>query len=233
MAFVYRYVNNNPYPVSVSNKRGGMTKFAQGKGTTDPWYAHFVGNKRLTRVPILQEDSSGIVKPYPVVPVNKRPLVSLSVPVEEFTPDYIRKAGIYTCVHCPNFKSASKDALDNHLMAVHGVGAAQKAIPNAFVPKDEEDQVVMSTNPNVPVKNLNDLLGFNKPAKVEPEPVKVEEPAKVEPEPVKVEEPAKVEPEIKKIPKLFKCNTCGKQFRSKKTLTNHIKKKHTSVKKDF
>lgn len=132
-----RYVNRNPYPITLPDSRGGQVMFRPGEGTTVAWFSRMIGPRRLTRettdgTPIISKPQRPAPKP-PVPQVDEKPKPALtSLPREIATPqplpsfpnteteEYRVQSGIYRCKLCNVFATGSRVSMARHLSDYHG-----------------------------------------------------------------------------------------------------------------
>ena len=145
MPKVFRYVNRNPWPVSVPGPTGGQVLFRPGEGTTESWFGAFCNPRQLTReevdlseVPQDRTRAKGtnqIAFPstpsapvFPPVPPTSPPpqavadpseSITITQPVEEETETYVKKRGVYYCKLCDLFRTGSRQLFEAHIREFH------------------------------------------------------------------------------------------------------------------
>ena len=135
MSIQYQYINLNPFPVVIPSKGGVTTTFGPKQWSTDSWYSRFVGRGQLTKVPV---GGPPPLPTYPPRPVQSRVMLQETLPVDEETNLYTRRAGIYFCKKCDLFRTGSRVHMERHLTEYHKVAPAPATPPPVSVVKSEE-----------------------------------------------------------------------------------------------
>ena len=140
MPKVFRYVNRNPWPVSIPGPTGGQVLFRPGEGTTENWFGAFCNPRQLTReevdlskVPQDRTRAKGtnqtVFPSIPTLPVSNVPpqppavdpsqSITVTQPVEEETETYVKKRGVYYCKLCDIFRTGSRQLFEAHIKEFH------------------------------------------------------------------------------------------------------------------
>jgi len=195
---VWKYVNRNPHPVILPGKGGENVCFnpspPSNDSSTDPWFAAFVGKNLLSREPV--------GAPPPALPsdpgkeLNQRLVTILT----ETTEHWIKKSGVYNCLHCQTFRTGSRRDMLRHLKGYHMVDSE---------PVQEAQ---------IPVQNVPAITVVEKAPKPHESPLVENPPSPVISEPVIATNPP-VEP-------VYTCDTCGARFSSEHGMKVHRGRKH-------
>lgn len=237
----YRYVNRNPFPISVPGPRGAQVHFPIGHKSNNPWFSRFVGRKLLTRESIGPPTRGNVTAP--VIVTSRTPSEKLQKKlkkqqvqraatnkamrraiqsVDEETSYWKRAGGIYYCKKCDLFRTGSKAAIVLHLQTFHSITDLKPTTPE--LPK------VVST-PKLPELEVK---------ATEPEEEKV---AEVVGEAKTVDMKKVVAPTAEKVAdekstdmktvskKQFFCPHCDRKYTTQSYLSRHVAKEH-SVERD-
>lgn len=136
-----RYTNKNNFTIFLPTPRGGQVAFHQGQGTTDAWYAKFLGHRQLTaeacevdergKIRVLsREEAKRPTAELEVIVAHTSP-THTQVFVDEETPEFRRIRGVLHCKLCDVFRTGSSLAMKEHIEGFHGhvPAAVEKQAP--------------------------------------------------------------------------------------------------------
>jgi hypothetical protein len=220
----YKYVNCNPFEVYVPGKRGVSVLFRPGEFSTDEWYSRFVGPRKLSRVPVSEEQNSRQVtasEKGTQTQVLDRTRKKYALVLEEETVHYVRKSGIYFCKHCDLFRTGSIKALQIHLREFHQMDVTLGSKVLVETNKDSDEVVVRTSRESVQKVSEEEkvLISSQQPSTSTP----------FSPTPELSAEqltPASESSGVGDSQKTFQCDMCEKKFASERGLAIHKSRNH-------
>lgn len=129
MASGHKYVNLNPFPITLPTQSGGRRTFRPGEWAAEQWWSRFQGFKQLKQTLLTPDEITAArakmspqASPLPAVTpmkIDTPPAWVASASVERTGENFEFKLGIYKCTICRRFAGGTQKLVEDHIKREH------------------------------------------------------------------------------------------------------------------